>query len=123
MRQWYGADTIPPVTSPASRTRPHMLTTNHLADDLSALRAELDGQIVLPGEEAWDEARLAWNLAADQRPAVVGLPRSTHDVQALVNYARRTGLRVAMQGTGHNATPLGQLGDTVLIKTQEMRGV
>jgi FAD/FMN-containing dehydrogenase len=100
-----------------------MLTTNPLADDLSALRAELDGQIVLPGEEAWDDARMAWNLAADQRPALVGLPRSAHDVQALVGYAGRTGLRVAMQGTGHNATPLGPLGDTLLIKTHEMRGV
>jgi FAD/FMN-containing dehydrogenase len=100
-----------------------MLNTNPLADDLSALRAELDGQIVLPGEEAWDEARLAWNLAADQQPALVGLPRSAGDVRALVVYARSAGLRVAMQGTGHNATPLGPLGDTLLVKTHEMRGV
>ena len=100
-----------------------MISTNPLADDLSALRAELEGQIVLPGEEAWDEARQAWNLAADQRPALVALPRSAADVQALVAYARRSGLRVAMQGTGHNATPFGDLGDTVLVKTSEMRGV
>ena len=100
-----------------------MISTNPLADDLAALRAELEGHVVLPGEEAYDDARQAWNRAADQQPALVGLPRSAQDVQALVAYARRSGLRVAMQGTGHNATPLGDLGDTVLIKTHEMRGV
>ena len=30
--------------------------------------------LVFPGEPGWDEARRAWNLAVDQRPAVVALP-------------------------------------------------
>jgi FAD/FMN-containing dehydrogenase len=40
-----------------------------------------------------------------------------------VLFAREHGLRVAAQGTGHNAGPLGSLEDTLLIKTERMRGV
>jgi hypothetical protein len=38
-------------------------------------------------------------------------------------FAREFGLRVAPQGTGHNAQPLGSLEDTILLKTERMRGV
>ena len=102
-----------------------MLIARPLATDLAALRSQLEGTIVLPGEPAWDQARQAWNLAVDQRPALVALPRSSRDVQLLVEHARETGLRVAMQGTGHNAGPLGgdALETTMLVRTSEMRGV
>ena len=79
--------------------------------------------IVLPHDPRWDEARLAWNLAADQQPAAVALPESARDVAAIVRWARERGLRVAPQGTGHNAIPLGALAHTVLLKTERMRGV
>jgi len=79
--------------------------------------------IVMPHDESWDEARLAWNLAVDQQPAAVALPESARDVGAIVRWARERGLRVAPQGTGHNAHPLGSLAHTVLLKTERMRGV
>jgi FAD/FMN-containing dehydrogenase len=80
-------------------------------------------EIVRPGEERYDEVRPAWNLTIDQRPAAVAVPRDADQVVAAVLYAKREGLRVAAQGTGHNASPLGDLSDTLLIKTHEMRGV
>jgi FAD/FMN-containing dehydrogenase len=79
--------------------------------------------IVLPHDPDWDQARLAWNLSADQQPAAVALPESADDVTAVVRWARERGLRVAPQGTGHNALPLGSLAHTVLLKTERMRGV
>ena len=78
--------------------------------DLRPLRARMDGDVVGPGDADWDEARLAWNLAVDQRPAAVAVPESAEDVAAVVAFARTDGLRVAPQGTGHNARPLGDLG-------------
>jgi hypothetical protein len=91
--------------------------------DLRPLRAVLDGEVVGPGDADWDEARLAWNLAVDQRPAAVAVPESAEDVAAVVEFARAEGLRVAPQGTGHNAGTLGDLSDTILLKTHRMRGV
>jgi DNA-binding MarR family transcriptional regulator len=90
---------------------------------VQAARARLAGDLVLPDDPGWDEARQAWNLAVDQRPAAVALPESAGDVVAAVRFAREQGLRIAPQGTGHNAPPLGPLDDTLLLKTSRMRGV
>jgi FAD/FMN-containing dehydrogenase len=79
--------------------------------------------IVLPHDPNWNRARLAWNLSADQQPAAVALPESADDVKAVVRWARQRGLRIAPQGTGHNAVPLGSLAHTVLLKTERMRGI
>ena len=95
--------------------------------DVRPLRAQLDGDIVTPEDEGWDEARLAWNLAIDQRPAAVALTESAADVAAVVRFAGENGLRVAPQGTGHNAAALaaaaGSLEDAILLRTVRMRGV
>jgi FAD/FMN-containing dehydrogenase len=80
-------------------------------------------EIVRPDDARYDEVRPAWNLTVDQRPAAIAVPRDAEQVVAAVLYAKREGLRVAAQGTGHNASPLGDLSDTLLIKTHEMRGV
>lgn len=99
------------------------LATTRPGLDLDELRDLLDGDAVAPGDEGWDDARLAWNLSVDQRPAAVALPESAADVAAIVTFAREHGLRVAPQGTGHGAAALGSLEGTILLKTERMRGV
>jgi hypothetical protein len=83
----------------------------------------LDGKIVIPEHSRFDEARRAWNLTVDQQPAAVVLPESAEDVAAAVLFARQHDLQIAPQGTGHNAGPLGALEDTILVKTERMRGL
>ena len=100
-----------------------MLNSQRALRDLPALRDLIDGEVVTPADDRWDEARRPWNFAHDQRPALVAFPESADDVVAIVQYASRHGLRVAPQGTGHNAGPLGSLEDTVLVSTSRMRGV
>ena len=99
------------------------MTTTTPTHQLERSVAALTGRVVLPEHPNWDEARLAWNLAVDQQPAAVVFPESAEDVIAAVELARAFELRVAAQGTGHNADPLGPLEDTVLVKTERMRGV
>jgi FAD/FMN-containing dehydrogenase len=91
--------------------------------DVPAARDRIGGFVVGPADAAWDEARRPWNFAHDQRPAFVAFPENADDVVAIVEHARRHGLRVAPQGTGHNAGPLGDLRDTILLSTSRMRGV
>jgi hypothetical protein len=67
--------------------------------------------------------RRAWYLAVDQLPAAVVYPESAADVSAATRLATDKGLRIAAQGTGHNAAPFGDLSDTLLLKTERMRGV
>jgi FAD binding domain len=90
---------------------------------MPTLTADPATAILTPADPGWDDARQAWNLAVDQRPAAIAVPRSADYVAAAVGFARRRGLRVATQGTGHGAAPLGPLADTVLIKTHAMRRV
>ncbi len=91
--------------------------------DARELTDRIDGTVFVPGDEAWDEARLAWNLAVDQRPAAVATPESAGDIIEIVEFAREAGLRVAPQGTGHGAAALGSLDDTILVKLHRLRGV
>jgi FAD/FMN-containing dehydrogenase len=81
------------------------------------------GRIATPTDSDWDQARLAWNLAADQRPEAVAFVESAEDVAKVVRFAGEHDLRVAGQGTGHGAVALAPLDDTILIKTERMRGI
>ena len=57
-----------------------MAVTQHSSTELRTLRALSTGDVVAPGEAQYDEARAAWNLAADQRPAAVVFPENESDV-------------------------------------------
>jgi FAD/FMN-containing dehydrogenase len=81
------------------------------------------GRVASPSESDWDEARAAWNLAADQRPSAVAFVEGAEDVAKVVRFAAEHDLRVTGQSTGHGAVALGPLEDTILIKTERMRSV
>jgi FAD binding domain-containing protein len=89
--------------------------------DFSGL--SIRGDVVRADDAQWDQARQAWNLAADQRPSAVALVEGPDDVAKVVGFARDNGLRVTAQGTGHGAVALGSLDGVILIKTDRMRGV
>jgi len=91
--------------------------------DLAALRAAVAGPVSVPGDAGYDQARQAWNLVADQRPAVVVEAGSADDVAQAVRYARARGMRIAPQGTGHGAEPLEPLDGAMLLRTTRMRQV
>jgi FAD/FMN-containing dehydrogenase len=102
---------------------PAILAAETTLTDLAQLRSRIAGDAITPGDAEYDVARQAWNLAVDQEPVIVALPESAGDVARIVRYARDRGLRVAPQGTGHNAGPIERLDDTVLMKTSRMIGV
>jgi len=76
--------------------------------------------ILRPGEDGYDAGRATFNLAIDQRPAAIALPRDAGEVAAAVAIATEHGLRVAPQRTGHNAGPLGSLERTMLLRTDAL---
>src|SRR5262249_56251538 len=95
---------------------------NTIADrDLEALRAAVAGQVTVPGQAGYDQARQAWNLAVDERPSVVVVAESGSDVVEAVRFARGHGMRIAPQGTGHGAAPLEPLDGAMLLRTPGRR--
>src|SRR3954447_25410881 len=93
------------------------------ADALENLRNQCGATVALPGDEAYDAGRSGFNLGLDLRPAAVAHPADAFEVAAVVRAARAAGLRVAPQSTGHNAGPLGDLRDTLLLRTGALRGL
>ena len=91
--------------------------------DLEALRENLDGDALVRGDSGWDDARQAWNLVAQQEPALIVMAESASDVAETVRFARANGLRVAPQSTGHGAAPLPDLGGAILLRVSRMSGV
>jgi FAD/FMN-containing dehydrogenase len=90
---------------------------------VASLRGRLAGPVVAPGDADWDRARTGYNVARDQRPAVVVYPESVEDAVAIVQVAAAHGAPVAPQGTGHGSGPLGSLDGAVLVRTERLTGV
>lgn len=91
------------------------------AGPVETLRAAISGDVFVPGDDGYDEARRAWNLTEDQRPAVVVVPESAAEVARAVRFARAQGMRIAPQATGHGAAPLEPLEGAMLLKTSRLR--
>ena len=81
--------------------------------DVASLRRGFTGQVLLPDEDGYDQARRVWNAMADRRPAVIARCAGTSDVAAAVRFGRDRGLEIGVRGGGHNilglAVPEGGL--------------
>ena len=60
------------------------------------------GTLLTPDSPGYDDARRVWNGAVDRRPAFIARCRSTDDVVAALDLARRHDLPVAVRGGGHS---------------------
>lgn len=92
-------------------------------EQFERLRPRLEGRIALPSDDDWDEQRRAWQLLADQHPSAVVAAAGVQDVVETVTFARRFGLHVAPQSTGHGAGALPSLADTILLRLSALGGV
>ncbi|HEU4658241.1 MAG TPA: FAD-binding protein [Capillimicrobium sp.] len=79
--------------------------------------------LVTPQDEGYDQARAAWMLTADQRPAAVATVTTVAEAQAVVAYAAEQRCTIAPQATGHLATALPSLARSILVKTKLEGGV
>ena len=87
--------------------RIHALTGTHTLLETSTiepLRERLRGQLVLPGEGGYDEARKVWNGMVDKKPAIIACCAAATDVVEAVRFARDRGIMISVRGGGHNIT-------------------
>jgi FAD/FMN-containing dehydrogenase len=87
------------------------------------LRGIFRGDLVLPGEGPYEEARRVWNASIDRRPALIARCTCTADVVGALRVARAHGLEVAVRGGGHSLAGYAVADDAVTIDLSGMRTV
>jgi FAD/FMN-containing dehydrogenase len=85
-------------------------------DDLA-----LRGQLIRPGDAAYDQARAVYNGMIDKHPAAIARCRDVADVIACVRFASQHGIEVAVRGGGHSAAGLGVADDALVIDLSGLR--
>jgi hypothetical protein len=78
------------------------------------LGASFGGQLVGPGDAEYDEARVLFNAMIDKRPALVAKCASPADVAAVIAFARKHDLPLAVCGGAHNGGGLGSVDNGVV---------
>ena len=90
---------------------------------VGALRGGVTGQVIVPSDAGYDDARRVWNGNVDRRPALVVRCSGVADVQFAVGFARERQLLVSVRGGGHSAPGYGTNDGGIVIDLSAMRGI
>jgi FAD/FMN-containing dehydrogenase len=91
--------------------------------DVESMSENLLGDLVRPGDEAYDEARTIYNAMIDKEPSLIARCEDVADVIAAVDFARDNSLDLAIKGGGHNGAGLAMVDDGAVIDLSPMNGV
>ena len=86
------------------------------------LAAAMRGDLIMPGDPGYDQARAVYNGMIDKRPAALVRCRDAADVVACVRFGREYGAEIAVRGGGHSAGGFGTWDDALVIDLSLMRG-
>jgi FAD/FMN-containing dehydrogenase len=94
-----------------------------MSDKYDELRGKLRGELILPGDATYDDARKLYNGMISKRPGLIVRCVDAADVMACVNHARIHGVLLAICGGRHNGPGLGSCDGGLVIDLSRMRGV
>jgi FAD/FMN-containing dehydrogenase len=87
------------------------------------LAKSLRGNLLLPGNEAYDEARRILNPSINKFPALIVQPKGVADVADAVNFARESDLLVAVKCGGHSPSGKSTCNGGMMIDLSLLRSV
>lgn len=87
------------------------------------LAESLRGHLLLPGHEAYDDARRVMNASIDKYPALIAQCVGTADVKSAVDFARTNNLLVAVKCGGHSSSGKSTCDRGLMIDLSPHRGV
>jgi FAD/FMN-containing dehydrogenase len=90
---------------------------------ISDLRAQFNGNVVAPGDDDYDRARVVFPGDIDAHPAVIIQPTSASEVAQVVKLARDTGLELAMRSGGHFNGGLSVVDDGIVLDLAKMKAL
>jgi len=101
----------------------HYLFSDLKEHRIQEFKTRLQGELIRPGDAAYDEARAVWNGMIDRYPAMIARCANVADVVASVNFARQNNLVLAVRGGGHNAAGHATCDDGLVIDLSPMSQV
>jgi len=90
---------------------------------IAALRDRMRGATLQMNDDGYNAARQLWNGMFDPHPAVIARCTDSGDVSAVVDFARDTGMRLAVRGGGHNSAGMGSCDAGVVADLSPMQAV
>ncbi len=93
------------------------------AHGTNEFRRAFQGQVIVPGDDAYDRARRVQNAAADRRPALVVRPLDAADVALAVTHAQRANLPLVVRAGGHSMAGHGTGDGALVVDLSAMRGI
>jgi len=98
---------------------PGELTPEHIR----RLRETFGGEVITPGDDAYDDARRVWNAVFDRRPAILVRPTSVADAAMAIRFGRERDLEIAVRSGGHSAAGHSTSDGGLVIDLSRLRGV
>ncbi|HKJ53415.1 MAG TPA: FAD-binding oxidoreductase [Gammaproteobacteria bacterium] len=83
----------------------------------------IEGEVLAPGADGYDQARAVWNAMIDRKPALIARCLNSRDVSAALTFAAAQNLPVSIRGGGHNVAGHAVCDGGVMIDLSSMRGV
>jgi FAD/FMN-containing dehydrogenase len=93
------------------------------SSDLARLRRRFQGQVLLPDQDGYQQARQVWNAMVDRRPAVIARCASPADVAAAVRFGRALGLELGVRCGGHSVLGLSVPEGGLMVDLTPLRSV
>ncbi|MEO5703745.1 MAG: FAD-binding oxidoreductase [Candidatus Limnocylindrales bacterium] len=91
---------------------------------IARLGQSLTGEVIAPGDDAYELARRVWNARySDRRPAIIVRPASGADVAASIRFARYSELEIAVRSGAHSNSGHSTTDGGLVIDMSAMRGV
>jgi FAD/FMN-containing dehydrogenase len=87
------------------------------------LRSRFRGELIHPGDAAYESARRVYNGMIDKHPKLIARCVDVADVMVAVEYGRENNLLTAIRGGGHNGGGLGMCDDGLVIDLSRMKGI
>ena len=84
---------------------------------------QIEGDIIDPRHDQYDDARRVWNGMADRRPAVIVRALNVADVQKVVTTAAEHGSLLAVRGGGHSLPGLSTCDNGIVLDLSRMNAV
>jgi FAD/FMN-containing dehydrogenase len=84
---------------------------------------DLDGDLIRPGDDAYDAARATFYGGTDLHPALIARPRDAAGVARVVGLARDTGLELAVRSGGHSGAGHASTEGGILLDVSQLKDI